>query len=423
MKVLLVGAGGREHALAWAISASPLCTSLICAPGNAGIAEIAENVPVEAEDIDGLVALAKERAVDFVVIGPETPLVAGLVDRLEGEGIRAFGPNAAASALEGSKGFMKDFCARHAIPTAAYGRFTDAAAAHDFITEKGAPIVIKTDGLAAGKGVIIAENEDQAHEAVEAMMADRQFGEAGAEIVIEEFLSGEEASFFALIDGKNALALTSAQDHKRVGEGDTGLNTGGMGAYSPAPVVTPEIEAQVMETIILPTVRGMAADGHPFCGVLFAGLMIENGVATLLEFNIRFGDPECQPLMKRLKSDLLTALIAAHDGVLDHIDLRWSDEAALCVVMAANGYPGVYEKGSEIKGLDDANGVEGVDVFHAGTKQDGNKVLASGGRVLGVTALGKDVTQAKARAYQAVDKIDWAQGFCRRDIGWRVTGK
>ena len=254
-------------------------------------------------------------------------------------------------------------------------------------------------------------------------MADKQFGEAGAEIVIEEFLSGEEASFFALVDGKNALALTSAQDHKRVGEGDTGLNTGGMGAYSPAPVVTPEIEAQVMETIILPTVRGMAADGHPFRGVLFAGLMIEDGVATLLEFNIRFGDPECQPLMKRLKSDLLTVLIAAHDGVLDHIDLRWSDEAALCVVMAAKGYPGAYKKGSEIKGLNDANEVEGVDVFHAGTKQDGNKVLASGGRVLGVTALGADVIQAKARAYEAVDKIDWPQGFCRRDIGWRVTGE
>ncbi|MBT5659521.1 MAG: phosphoribosylamine--glycine ligase, partial [Rhodospirillaceae bacterium] len=257
MKVLLVGAGGREHALAWAITASPLCTSLICAPGNAGIAGIADCVPIKAEDIDGLVALAKESAVDFVVIGPETPLVAGLVDRLEEAGIRAFGPSAAASALEGSKGFMKDFCAHHTIPTAAYGRFTDAAAAHDFITEKGAPIVVKTDGLAAGKGVIIAESEAQAHEAVEAMMADKQFGEAGAEIVIEEFLSGEEASFFALVDGKNALALTSAQDHKRVGEGDTGLNTGGMGAYSPAPVVTPEIEAQVMETIILPTVRGM----------------------------------------------------------------------------------------------------------------------------------------------------------------------
>ncbi len=423
MKVLLVGGGGREHALAWAISASPLCTSLICAPGNAGMAAIADCVPVAAEDIDGLLALAKDRAVDFVVIGPETPLVAGLVDRLEGEGIRAFGPSAAASALEGSKGFMKDFCARHDIPTAAYGRFTQADAAHAFIAGKGAPIVVKTDGLAAGKGVIIAENVEQAHDAIDGMMADRQFGEAGAEIVIEEFLTGEEASFFALIDGENALALTSAQDHKRVGEGDSGLNTGGMGAYSPAPVMTPEIEAQVMETIILPTARGMVADGRPFRGVLFAGLMIENGVATLLEFNIRFGDPECQPLMKRLKSDLLTALIAARDGMLDHIDLRWSDEAALCVVMAAKGYPGAYEKGSEIKGLEDANGVGGVDVFHAGTKRDGDKILASGGRVLGVTALGKDVGEAKVRAYEAVDKIDWGQGFCRRDIGWRVTGK
>ena len=423
MKVLLVGGGGREHALAWAISASPLCTSLICAPGNAGMAAIADCVPVAAEDIDGLLALAKDRAVDFVVIGPETPLVAGLVDRLEGEGIRAFGPSAAASALEGSKGFMKDFCARHDIPTAAYGRFTQADAAHAFIAGKGAPIVVKTDGLAAGKGVIIAEIVEQAHDAIDGMMADRQFGEAGAEIVIEEFLTGEEASFFALIDGENALALTSAQDHKRVGEGDSGLNTGGMGAYSPAPVMTPEIEAQVMETIILPTARGMVADGRPFRGVLFAGLMIENGVATLLEFNIRFGDPECQPLMKRLKSDLLTALIAARDGMLDHIDLRWSDEAALCVVMAAKGYPGAYEKGSEIKGLEDANGVGGVDVFHAGTKRDGDKILASGGRVLGVTALGKDVGEAKVRAYEAVDKIDWGQGFCRRDIGWRVTGK
>jgi phosphoribosylamine--glycine ligase len=328
----------------------------------------------------------------------------------------------AAAALEGSKGFMKDFCARHNIPTAAYGRFTDAAKAKAFIREKGGALVVKTDGLAAGKGVLICDTPEEAQAAVDTMMAEKAFGAAGNEIVVEEFLDGEEASFFALCDGENALALASAQDHKRVGEGDTGPNTGGMGAYSPAPVVTPEMEARIMDSIIAPTVAGMKAEGAPYKGVLFAGLMITPGVEPqLLEFNVRFGDPECQVLVPRLKSDLLTAMVATSGGQLGHLDLRWSEQTALTVVMAAKGYPGSYEKGSEIVGLEAAGSREGVIVFHAGTKAKNGKILASGGRVLGVTALGTDVGEAKAMAYGAVDAIQWEEGFCRRDIGWRVA--
>lgn len=424
MKILVVGGGGREHALCWTIAGSPLVTRLWCAPGNAGIAEDAECVAIAAEDVDGLIAFVEKNQVDFVVVGPEAPLVGGLVDRLDAMGVKSFGPSAAAAELEGSKGFMKDFCARHDIPTAAYGRFTDADAARAFIRDHGAPIVVKADGLAAGKGVIIAETVAQAEDAVTGMMEDGAFGDAGAELVIEEFLEGEEASFFVLCDGENALPLASAQDHKRVGDGDTGPNTGGMGAYSPAPIVTEALAETVMRNIIEPTMRGMAAEGAPYKGVLYAGLMIKDGQPRLLEYNVRFGDPECQVLMMRLKSDLLPALIASYDGVLKDFDLRWYDETAMVVVMAANGYPGSYEKGSEIHNLDTAGADSDVQIFHAGTSPGENgTILATGGRVLGVTAMGKTPADAQRTAYQAVDRIDWPDGFCRRDIGWRVLGK
>jgi len=424
MKVLVVGGGGREHALCWSIAASPLVTKLYCAPGNAGIAEDAECVPIAAEDVDALIDFARTNDIEFVVVGPEAPLVAGLVDKLAAIGIKSFGPSADAAMMEGSKGFMKDFCARHDIPTAAYGRFTEIAPAKAFIAEHGAPIVVKADGLAAGKGVIIAETVEQANAAVDDMLEGGAFGAAGAEVVIEEFLGGEEASFFALCDGEVAIPLVSAQDHKRVGNGDTGPNTGGMGAYSPAPIVTEAMTETIMNTIINPTMAGMKAEGTPYKGVLYAGLMIEDGTPKLLEYNVRFGDPECQVLMMRLMSDLLPALIASADGVLKNFDLRWYDEPALTVVMAANGYPGAYTKGSEIGGLEDAATVEDVTIFHAGTAQgDSGRILATGGRVLGVTAIGTTIVEAQARAYQAIDKINWPGGFCRRDIGWRAVGR
>jgi len=424
MKIMVVGSGGREHALCWAIRRSPLCSSLLCAPGNAGIAEYATLVDLAAEDVDGLVAFAVQDGVEFVVIGPEVPLVAGLADRLERAGIKAFGPSAAAAALEGSKGFMKDIVAKYGVPTATYGRFTDADAAKDFIRKQGAPIVVKTDGLAAGKGVVVAMTLDEALAAVDSMMADKVFGAAGDELVVEEFLTGEEASFFAIVDGETALPLAAAQDHKRVGDGDTGPNTGGMGAYSPAPVVTPEIEAQIMERCVLPTVRGMAAEGKPFKGILFAGVMIDNGVVKLLEYNVRFGDPECQVLMARLKSDVVELLLAARDGTLAGRELEWDPNPALVVVMAAKGYPGSYRKGSLIEGLSAANAVPGVKVLHAGTKRDDRgRILSSGGRVLGVTATAETVAEAQARAYQAVDLIRWPEGFCRRDIAWRALAR
>ena len=421
MRVLVVGSGGREHALCWSIAASPVCDRLYAAPGNAGIASEAECVPIVADDVDRLVAFAKEQRIDFVVVGPEAPLVLGLVDRLEAAGIPAFGPNAAAAALEGSKGFMKDLARRYAIPTAAYGRFTDARSAKAYVADHELPIVIKADGLAAGKGVVIAETSAEAGEAIDAMMADKVFGAAGAEIVIEEFLEGEELSFFALVDGKDALALASAQDHKRAGEGDTGPNTGGMGAYSPAPACTAALEAEIMGQIIRPTVAAMAREGRPFKGVLYAGLMLTAAGPRLLEYNTRFGDPECQALTVRLMSDLLPALIASRDGLLGQLDLRWLPKASLTVVMASKGYPGSYTKGSEIRGLERLKGMEGVTVFHAGTRRgDDGRLLADGGRVLGVTALGETVALAQARAYEAVDLIDWPGGFCRRDIGWRA---
>jgi len=425
MRILVVGSGGREHALCWAIAASPLCTKLFCAPGNAGIAEVAECVEVGAEDIAGQVALARQEKIDFVVVGPEGPLVAGLADRLAEAGIKVFGPSAKAAQLEGSKGFTKDLCRRHNIPTAAYDRFTDVAKAEAYIRAQGAPIVVKADGLAAGKGVVVAETEQQAIDAVHDMLAGNRFGAAGASVVIEEFMEGEEASLFALCDGEHALALAGAQDHKRVFDGDKGPNTGGMGAYSPAPILDDAMIERAMREIVLPTVRGLAADGMPYKGVFYAGLMIGPKGPRLVEYNCRFGDPETQALMMRLKSDILPALMACADGGLDHFDLRWSDDVALTVVMAANGYPEAYEKGSEIRNLEAAGKVEGVQIFHAGTKfsPDRQHVLANGGRVLNVTAMAPTVEEARSCAYRAVDLIDWPGGFCRRDIAWRAIAR
>ncbi len=425
MDILVVGAGGREHALCWAIAASPQCDALFCAPGNGGIARHATCVDIAADATDELLAFCREQAIDFVVVGPEAPLVAGLVDRLEAEGIEAFGPSAAAAQLEGSKIFTKELCRRHNIPTAAFERFTDIEAAKAHVRERGAPLVVKADGLAAGKGVTVAQSVDEALAALDEIAAGA-FGAAGAEVLIEDCLVGEEASFFALVDGETALPLAGAQDHKAVGDGDTGPNTGGMGAYSPAPVLDDALAARVMTEIIEPTVKGMAAEGRPFKGVLYAGLMITDNGPQLLEYNVRFGDPECQVLMARLKSDIVPALKAAHDGELDRFDLRWRDEAALCVVMAANGYPGAYQKGTEIRGLNDLESEEAAGelvVFHAGTQRADDHYLATGGRVLGVTALGATVEAAQSRAYQAVDRIDWPDGFCRRDIGWRAIDR
>ena len=419
MRVLIIGSGGREHALCWAIAASPLVDRLYCAPGNAGIEEEAECIAIAASDIKGIIEFCRHAVIDFVVIGPEAPLVGGLVDALEAAGIAAFGPSAAAAALEGSKGFMKDLCARENIPTAAYRRFRDAAAAKAYIAAEGAPIVVKADGLAAGKGVTVAASVAEACAAVDAALGAGRFGAAGAEIIVEDCLQGEEASFFALVDGETALPLAAAQDHKRVGDGDSGPNTGGMGAYSPTPAVTPEIEGAVMERIILPTVRAMSRDGRTFKGVLYAGLMLTDAGPKLLEYNVRFGDPEAQALIMRLKSDLLPALIAARDGILGQVDLRWYEDAALCVVMAAQGYPDDPLRGSEIRGLLGAAIDPEVKIFHAGTRREGERLIADGGRVLGVTARGRDLAQARERAYRAVDLIDWPEGFCRRDIGKR----
>lgn len=426
MKILLVGSGGREHALAWKLAQSKQCDTLFCAPGNPGIADIADNVEcvdIAAEDNAGILKFAKTNKIDFVVVGPEQPLVDGLGDTLRAEGIAVFGPSKAAAQMEGSKGFMKDFCARHNIPTAAYARFKSLDKAIAYIHEQGAPIVIKTDGLAAGKGVIIAESVDQAVEAVTDMMSGDAFGDAGLELVIEEFMDGEELSYFALADGDTYLPLTSAQDHKRVGDGDVGLNTGGMGAYSPAHFMTDALEKQILETIIKPTVDGMKQDGVPFKGVLFAGLMVVEGVPKLIEYNIRFGDPECQPIMMRLESDLVDILLATDKGTLGEYQgkVTWSNQHTLCVVMAAKGYPGAYAKGTEIKNTQILNEMDNINLFHAGTLRDNSGALvSSGGRVLGVVGRGDTVAHAQEMAYRGVDAIDWPEGFCRRDIGWRA---
>ncbi len=424
MKVLVVGGGGREHALCRKLAQSPLLTRLWCAPGNAGIAEVAECLDIKAEDVGALVDFARAEGVDLVVAGPEAPLVAGLADACIAAGIRVFGPTAAAAALEGSKGFMKDVVSQAGIPTAWYKRFTDIAAAKDFVREKGAPIVVKTDGLAAGKGVVVAMTEAEAIAAIDDMMGAKVFGAAGDELVIEEYLEGEEASVFALCDGQAAVFMGAAQDHKRVGDGDTGPNTGGMGAYSPAPVVTPDLEARIMAEVIEPAVRTMAAIGRPYTGVLFAGLMMTADGPKLLEFNVRFGDPECQVLMARLNSDLLPALVAAAEGRLAGTRLDWSDDTALVVVMAAAGYPGSYRKNTVIRGLESAGQVDGIAVLHAGTaRTPEGEVAAVGGRVLGVTAIAPTVREAQARAYRAIGRIDWPEGFCRSDIGWRAVAR
>jgi phosphoribosylamine--glycine ligase len=422
VNILLVGSGGREHALAWALAASPLLGKLYCAPGNAGIAQIAECVPIPATDFPTLVEFARAKRIDFAVIAADAQLVAGLWDRFEAAGIRALGPSKAAAVLEGSKGFVKDLCAEIGIPTARYQRFRAPDEAKRFAAGLGFPVVIKADGLAAGKGVIVASSQAESDRAID-FMFEGGFGDSGHEIVVEEFMEGEEASFFALSDGKTAIPLAGAQDHKRVGDGDIGPNTGGMGAYSPAPVLTPLLENQSMDIFIRPTVAAFAKRGLSYMGVIYLGLMITRDGPKLVEYNCRFGDPEAQALMPRLKGDLLTALIAARDGVLSDFDLRWRDDAALTVVMASKGYPGTYEKGHEIFGLDEAASLPGVTIFHAGTEKRHGKILAIAGRVLDVTATGKDVAEARARAYEAVSRIHWQGSFFRSDIGWRALNR
>ena len=423
MNILLIGSGGREHALAWFLKQSPQCGKLYCAPGNPGIADSAECVAIAIDDLNGIVAFAKDKKIDLVVVGPEGPLVSGLADMLERQGIAVFGPSGEAAQLEGSKAFMKDFVSRHKIPTAAYGRFTDADEAERFIRKTGAPIVVKADGLAAGKGVIIAQSVEEAITATREMLSGAAFGAAGREVVIEEFLDGEELSYFVIADGKTFVPLTSAQDHKRVGDGDTGLNTGGMGAYSPAHLMTPEMEQKILDRMIKPTIDGMMRENNPFRGILFAGIMVVKGEPILLEYNTRFGDPECQTILSRLDYDLVTLLDAASRGKLDTIrdQIKWKDAVALCVVMAAEGYPGTPRKDTVIRNIAEADNVEGVKVFHAGTTTNtAGEIVAAGGRVLGVTAFARDVETARTNAYKAVDLIDWPEGFCRRDIAWRA---
>ncbi|MGM0564459.1 MAG: phosphoribosylamine--glycine ligase [Pseudomonadota bacterium] len=423
--VLVIGGGGREHALAWKAAQSEEVATVLVAPGNAGTAGEAklENVAVGAEDIDGLLALARERSVDLTLVGPEAPLVAGVVDRFREAGLRIFGPTAEAAQLEGSKAFSKDFLARHGIPTARYQNFTEIEPALAFIKEMGAPIVVKADGLAAGKGVIIAQTREEAGEAVRDMLAGNAFGEAGHRVVVEEFLEGEEASFIVMVDGEHVLPMASSQDHKARDDGDQGPNTGGMGAYSPAPVVTDAMHQRIMDEVILPTVEGMKADGIRYTGFLYAGIMIDaEGTPKVLEFNCRFGDPETQPIMMRLQSDLVALCEAAVDGRLDQCRADWDSRSSLGVVLAAGGYPASYRKGDVIAGLDSVTG-EDLKVFHAGTALEGDQVVTNGGRVLCVVGLGATVAEAQARAYQGVDKIDWRDVYCRRDIGHRAINR
>lgn len=423
MNVLLIGSGAREHALGWALARSPLLSRLVSAPGNAGLAELGDCVALDAQDAQAVVAFCRAEAIDLVVIGPEAPLVAGLVDTLERAGIKAFGPSAAAARLEGSKRFTKELCSEAGIPTADYAVFADANSARTYLATRDLPIVIKADGLAAGKGVTVAATRAEAEEAIDACFSGT-FGVAGAEVVIEDCLSGEEASFFAICDGEAVLPLAPAQDHKRAFDGDTGPNTGGMGAYSPARIMTPEMCDRVMAEIITPTVETMAARGTPYRGVLYAGLMIGADGPKLIEYNVRFGDPEAQVLMMRLRSDLLAVLSAAcEDGGLRGMNLTWSHQTALTVVMAARGYPGSYDKGSEIRGVERAARMDGVQVFHAGTERADGRLITTGGRVLSVTALGESVSAAQTRAYEAAARIDWPEGFYRRDIGWRDVAR
>ena len=421
MNILILGGGGREHSLAWAIKQNPKCDRLIVAPGNAGIAQLAECADFDVMSGTAVLEFVQEQAIDFVVIGPEAPLAAGVADQLRDAGILVFGPSKAAAELEASKAFTKAICDAASAPTAAYGHFTDAEAAKAYVQTQGAPIVVKADGLAAGKGVIIAETMDQAVAAIDDMF-DGSFGEAGAEVVIEEFMTGEEASYFILCDGENVLPIGTAQDHKRVGDGDTGANTGGMGAYSPAPVLTDAIAQKAIDEIIRPTMAEMVRRGKPYQGILYAGLMIENGQPRLVEYNVRFGDPECQVLMMRLGAQVLDLLIAASEGRLNEVKPNWADDHAVTVVLAAKGYPDSYEKGTVIGGLDALQSDSMNMVFHAGTAERDGLIVANGGRVLNVTARGDSLAEAQQRAYAMVDKIDWADGFCRRDIGWRALG-
>ena len=425
MNILIIGGGGREHALAWKVAQSPRVNTVYVAPGNAGTAgeDKLENVDVGADDVAGLLAFANQHAVDLTIVGPEAPLVLGVVDQFQAAGLRIFGPSQAAAELEGSKAFTKDFLARHGIPTAAYGNFTDLDAAIDYIRQQGAPIVVKADGLAAGKGVILAHTEQEAIDACQDMLAGNAFGEAGHRVVVEEFLQGEEASFIVMVDGEHVLPLATSQDHKARDDGDSGPNTGGMGAYSPAPVVDEAMHQRIMQEVILPTVNGMAADGKPYTGFLYAGVMIDSqGVPRVLEYNVRFGDPETQPIMLRLQSDLVELCEAAIDTRLDEVTADWDPRASLGVVLAAGGYPASYDKGDVINGLD-AVMEEGVKVFHAGTAARDGEVVTSGGRVLCVCALGNDVAEAQRRAYQAVDRISWKGMYCRRDIGHRAIAR
>ncbi len=421
MNILVLGGGGREHAIAWAIKQNPKCDRLVVAPGNAGIAQIAECADIDINSRSAVAEFCQDNAIDFVVIGPEAPLAAGVADALRDAGIACFGPSAAAARLEASKAFTKEVCDACDAPTAGWARFADADAAKTHIAAQGAPIVVKADGLAAGKGVVVAETIAQACEAVDMMFAGG-FGAAGAEVVIEEFMPGEEASFFVLVDGTDVLPIGTAQDHKRVGEGDTGPNTGGMGAYSPAPVLTEALQTQVLEQIIRPTMAEMARRGTPYQGVLYAGLMIHDGQARLVEYNVRFGDPEAQVLMMRLGAQVLDLLMACAEGRLSEMAVNWADDHAMTVVMAAQGYPGVYEKGSEIKGLQGLPADSWHMVYHAGTRADGGRILADGGRVLNVTARGRTLQEARDRVYDMAGRIDWPEGFMRRDIGWRAIG-
>jgi phosphoribosylamine--glycine ligase len=419
MNILVIGSGGREHALCYALAKSPLADKLYSLPGNGGIHKVAEAAPVDADDFVAIAEFCKNEDIGLVVVGPEVPLVDGITDILESAGLKVFGCSKAAAQLEGSKEYMKDICKKYNIPTASYESFDDAASAIAYVKEQGAPIVVKASGLAAGKGVVVAQDEEEAIEAINEMFGGK-FGDSGKIVVIEEFLDGEEASLFALCDGEQAILFGSAQDHKAVGEGDTGPNTGGMGTYSPAPIMTDEMNDKVMDLIVNPTMQAMKAEGAPFKGVLFAGLMIKNGEPKLIEFNVRFGDPETQVLMPLLESDLAELFLAAAEGNLAGKSVKLSDKAALCVVMAAKGYPAAYVKNTEIQNLTEAEAAEDVIVFHAGTKLEDGKLLSSGGRVLGVTAIGENVVQAQAKAYAVVDKINWPEGFCRRDIGWRA---